>query len=244
MPSSADPSPSRQSGAQGLPAARSPPAVSARFSLIQLLPEEIKRDFFAAARPRTIPDGHIIYQQGDIGHEMYHIVSGEVRLFFMHPDGRELVFTSFEPGDSFGYSTLVDGEPLPHTAEANGSVHVQVLSAAAFKALRARHRGLDEALLVLLCRHLRVLNTFFVDASLEDLMFRLARRLLEVARPGEGDLPSVRLSQAELSLMFGVSRQTVNKLLKQLEELGLVQLSYGAVILRDLVGLRLLSASD
>ena len=208
-----------------------------RFSLVELLPQEARADFLAAAHVRTVQDGHIIYQQGDVGREMYTVLSGEVRLYFLHADGRELVLTAYEPGDSFGYSTLIDSEPLPHTVEAIGQVQLQVLSLGAFNRLRAEHRAFDNALLVLLCRYMRLLSAYVLDATLEDLLHRLARRLLQVARPGDDAVPAVRLSQAELSLMLGVSRQTVNKLLKQFEDEGLVELRYGAVRLSDLPGL-------
>jgi CRP/FNR family cyclic AMP-dependent transcriptional regulator len=219
-------------------------ATTPRFGLLQLLPEEIRSEVVASFRMRTISDHRIIYQQGDIGHELYHIVSGEVRLFFLHPDGRELVFLSFHPGDTFGYSTLIDQEPLPHTAEAHGPVQLQVLSEHAFNTLRAKHRAFDDALLRLLCRHMRMLNRYFVDASLEGLLKRLATRLLQLARPGMSAASSIDHSQTELSLMLAVSRQTVNRLLKQLEDEGLVQLNYGSVVVCDVPGLRRLVASE
>jgi CRP/FNR family cyclic AMP-dependent transcriptional regulator len=89
-----------------------------RFSLFQWLTEAAREDFLTMAHSRNVPDGHLIYQQGDIGREMYYIVSGEVRLSFLHPDGRELVFLNFQPGDCFGFSSLIDGDPLrPARAE-------------------------------------------------------------------------------------------------------------------------------
>ena len=39
--------------------------------------------------------------------------------------------------------------------------------------------------------------------------------------------------------MLGLSRQTINSLLKALEQQGIIGLSYGAIEIRDLNGLRL-----
>jgi CRP/FNR family transcriptional regulator, cyclic AMP receptor protein len=202
------------------------------------LPQDVAEAFVAASHPRTVSDGHMIYQQGDIGTEMYRIVSGLVRLSFLHPDGRELVFNTFEPGDCFGMIALIDGEPLLHTAEAHGQVRLQVVSSAAFAALRSKHRALDEAMLRLVSRLMRALSTYVLDATLNDLPTGLARRLLEVARPGDDLQAVIHLSQAELARLFGVSRQTINKLLKQFEDEGLVRLIYGSVILQDIGGLQ------
>ena len=46
------------------------------------------------------------------------------------------------------------------------------------------------------------------------------------------------MSQSELGLMVGATRQWVNKLLRQFQDDGLVQLAYGAVLLRDTVALK------
>jgi CRP/FNR family transcriptional regulator, cyclic AMP receptor protein len=221
-----------------------PESSEARYRLRDMVPPHVGQALHAAAHRRTYPDGGIIYSQGEVGTEMYHILSGKVRLCFLHSDGRELVFITFEPGDSFGYSTLIDGAPLPHTAEACGEVEVEVVGAAAFSAIRAHHRELDEAMLHLLCMHMRSLSAYVAEAALSDLSHRLARRLLEVARPDAESNPAIRLSQGELALMFGVSRQTINKLLKQFEDERLVRLSYGNVVLQDLDGLRQRAATD
>ncbi len=216
----------------------------ARYRLREMVPAHVAQALHAAARPRSFADGQIIYSQGDSGTEMYHIVSGRVRLSFLNHDGRELVYITFEPGDSFGFSTLIDGAPLPHTAQADGKVRLEVMGAAAFAAIRAHHRELDEALLKLMCLHMRSLSAYVAEAALSDLSLRLARRMLEVARRDEESNPAIHLSQSELAMLFGVSRQTINKLLKQFEDEGLVALSYGTVVLRDLEGLRLRAAIE
>lgn len=226
------------------PPAAVPESSADRYRLRDMVPPHVAQALHAAAHARTYPDGATIYSQGETGQEMYHILSGHVRLSFLHADGRELVYIAFEPGDSFGYSTLIDGSPLPHTAEAQGEVRVEVVNAAAFAAIRMHHRELDQAMLELLCLHMRSLSAFVAEATLSDLSHRLARRLLEVARPDADNNPAVHLSQSEFALLFGVSRQTVNKLLKQFEDDGLVALSYGNIVLRDVQGLRVRAAMD
>jgi len=215
----------------------------ARYRLHDMVPAHIAQALHTAARLKTFSNGQIIYSQGDIGDQMYHIVVGHVRLSFFHPDGRGLAYIIFKPGDSFGFSSLIDGGPLPHTAEACGNVQLEVVSAAAVAALRAHHRELDEALLRLLCFHLRFLSTYIAEAMLSDLPLRLAKRMLEIARRDKSSDLIIRLPQSELAMLFGVSRQTINKILKRFEDEALIELRYGTVVLRDLPGLRLRAAS-
>ena len=208
-----------------------------RFDLLSLLPEALARTVLDGATRRTCPAGSTIYCQGDVAREFYRIVSGSVRLSFIDDDGREVVFVHYERHDCFGYSSLIDGKGLPHTAEAFTDVELQVIKRGVFDRLRGTP-AFDDALLRLLCGYVRVLSNDVAEANLDELSNRLALRLLEAARPNEAGLPTVRMSQSELGLMVGATRQWVNKLLRQFQDDGLVQLAYGAVLLRDTGALR------
>jgi CRP/FNR family transcriptional regulator, cyclic AMP receptor protein len=75
-------------------------------------------------------------------------------------------------------------------------------------------------------------------------LVRLARRLALIV-DGYGDHTharrTVELRQEQLAQMLGVSRQTANGLLKELEARGLVRLAYGEVEVIDGAGLRALA---
>ncbi len=105
---------------------------------------------------------------------------------------------------------------------------MQTLSRSAFAAMRA-HRAFNDALL---CGYMRLLSSNVAKLRLEDLETRLVMRLLQSAWPTGAGLPSVRLSQAELGMMVGATRQSVNKLLREFQEEGLVELAYGRVLVR------------
>ena len=57
---------------------------------------------------------------------MSRILSGSVRMSALRHDGREALYLIFEPGDCFGTSSLVDGDPRPQTPSARGEVELQV----------------------------------------------------------------------------------------------------------------------
>lgn len=209
-----------------------------RFNLFDLLSEPAQNAFSRAAKTRVLQDGQVVYHQDEPGQEMFRIVSGEIRLFFHHPDGRQLLFTTYKSGECFGLLSFLDGLPSQYGAEAYGEVTLQVLGQRQYQMLRAQHPIFHDAVVELLCRHIRGLTTFVVDARLDDFTQSLARRLLESARLDADGRHVVHQSQAELSLLFGVSRQTINKTLKQFEERGLVEVEYGAVVLTNIKGLR------
>ena len=102
----------------------------------------------------------------------------------------------------------------------------------------------------LACAKLRLVFTVLEDIQRQPLEQRLARRLWLTAQGYESDAPQapprrhIRVPQDQLALMLGVSRQSVNKALRQMESQGLLALRYGVIELLDLPSLLRLSAGS
>jgi CRP/FNR family transcriptional regulator, cyclic AMP receptor protein len=212
-----------------------------RGDFLQWLPEPVRRSFQARSVIRSLRAGQIIFQYGDSVKEMYRILRGTVRVLTMRMDGLQLVYALLGPGECLGASSLIDREPMPQTAEALDDVCLQVLSASGFTKLRQEHRVFDDVLLRHLSSRLRMFSAYMANAVLADLPSRVALRLLEVARVGlRGEL-TASLTQASLASLIGTSRQTINKVLKQLENDGLIHQSYGVIQLKDIDRLKQMS---
>jgi CRP/FNR family transcriptional regulator, cyclic AMP receptor protein len=212
-----------------------------RLDFFTYLTPEAQRDFESAASRRQVPAREHIYRQNDRHQRIFRIVSGRVWLTSSRPDGREHLSLFAGPGECFGFSSLIDGEGLPQSAIARSEVTLQMLSKTALAALRAKHRSIDDALMRSMQRDIRILIRQLSAASISDLRSRLAHRLLVYSLPRSPDQLVVRLTQTELAGVFGVSRQTVNKLLRDFERDGLIKRAYGEVELRDVDRLRQLA---
>ena len=68
--------------------------------------------------------GEYIYQQGDIAHEFYIVLSGEVEILREH-DGRESPVATLSSGDYFGEMSLLREER--HSSSARAREHVELL---------------------------------------------------------------------------------------------------------------------
>jgi CRP-like cAMP-binding protein len=219
------------------------PTAPAPFDLLQWLSDDARVAFGREARRRRCVSGEAIYVQGDDSGELYRILSGSIRLSVLRADGRELLYRRFEPGDCFGSSSSIDGRPRPHTAEAGAKTELQVIDPVTLRRLRAAHRSIDDALLRLTCLHMRVLSELFANTYLGDLRQRVAGQIVIAARSfgepaGDGAASALRLTQAELALLVGSSRQSVNQVLRSFREQGLVDIAYGSLVVLDIAELR------
>jgi CRP-like cAMP-binding protein len=182
-----------------------------------------------AARRRTFDKGEIVFHRDDPGDSLHLVVKGRFAVRVMTPLGDVATVGIRGPGQSFGEMALVH-------PEAHRSATVQALEAAETRALaysQITHvrPSVDRMLVALLAEELRRHNELLLDAFYVPAERRVLRRLLELGSP-------VVLTQEELAQLAGTSRATVNRVLRDEEKRGTVELTRGRVTIRDVDALR------
>jgi CRP/FNR family transcriptional regulator, cyclic AMP receptor protein len=190
-------------------------------------------------RSRRFRNGETIFHQDDPGDALHVVVAGAVKIVLPSAeDGEPAIMATLRPGDFFGALALLDGAPRSATAVALGKTETLVLRREAFLELVDSDRTLRVALLSSLSHEIRSITAHVQDLHFLDLPGRLAKRIL---REAEGREPepdgSVQLAwpytQSELAGMIGGSRQSVNRLLSDLVDEGLVEVRRDALVIPD-----------
>ena len=85
-----------------------------------------------------------------------------------------------------------------------------------------------------------MLNERLLEALYVPVERRVRRRLVELAElfPGADGIPAITLTQEALAELAGAARPTVNKVLRDEEKRGTIELSRGKTRILDLEGLR------
>ena len=197
----------------------------------------------AGTRTRRFRRGEVIFHAGDPGDALFIIVSGEVKISLPSDEGDEAILATLREGDVFGELALLDGAPRSATASALTATEAVVLPRDRFRELIATVPAVRDALLASLAGELRRLTTHVEDLHFLDMTGRLAARLVRLGREAgpAGPDGSVRLratlTQAELASMVGCTRQSVNKLLGQFSDDGLLRVDRDGIRILDMDGL-------
>jgi CRP-like cAMP-binding protein len=188
---------------------------------------------------RRFRRNEVIFHQGDPGNALHVVTDGAVKIVLPSPEGEEAIIATMRRGDFFGELALLDGAPHSATATAVESTETLALPRAAFLELLEQDGGLRMALLTGLTAELRRLTGHVEELHFLDLAGRLAMRLVRLAR---ADAPSsqtdVRLdwpyTQSDLASMIGGTRQSVNRLLSELVDDGLLSIESDSLVITDL----------
>nr|WP_314438532.1 Crp/Fnr family transcriptional regulator [uncultured Brevundimonas sp.] len=181
--------------------------------------------------------GRRLYRSGDPGDGLYALLDGTVRLAARPAAGWEVTNLVLGQGDWFGELSILDGEPRPHDAVVEDDSRLLHISRVRWLRLAEQEPDLWPALAGLTARRHRQALTHLGRLLVQPPSARLAGTLLDLAGPAG----VVRLSQDALASLVGVTRQTLNPLLRRLEEREMIQRSYGCVSVRDRVALRRLA---
>ncbi len=205
------------------------------------LPGAMQARMLAAARPRRLDDGQRLFARGDASDGLYCVIEGAVRLTGSLRGGQEALLSALEPVQWFGEVALIDGAGRAYDAWADGPTLLLQVAHGPMIAILDTTPGGWPAIAALLARRARLAFLAVEESAMLPAIGRVARRLLVLA-DGYGDhlqpLGTVRVPQERLAAMLALSRQTVNRALKQLETEGAIRLTRGGTELVDLERLR------
>lgn len=208
------------------------------------LPETLQQALLEDARPRRVAPGATLFARGDPFDGLYCILSGTMQIHATAATGKEALLGLLEPGTWFGEICLFDNLPRTHDARAINAVTLLNVPRAALDARLAIHPEWWPAFGRLLASKTRQAFRFVEEAQLLAPTARTARRLAALAQ-GLGNRPAqpastplaLRIPQEQLAQMLGLSRQTVNHALRELESRGLLRLHYAGIELLDVAAL-------
>jgi CRP-like cAMP-binding protein len=191
-------------------------------------------------RTRRFKRGETVFHQGDPGDALFVVNSGSVKVVLPSDEGAEpAIVAILGPGEFFGELALLDGAPHSATIVAVEATETFILHREAFLSLIDSDAGLRRQLLASLATEIRRLTGHVEDLHFLDLPGRIASRILRLAE-GTGTKQadgSVRIAwpytQSELAGMIGGSRQSVNRLLADLADQGLVRLERDQLVVVD-----------
>jgi CRP/FNR family cyclic AMP-dependent transcriptional regulator len=200
-------------------------------------------DLARQLRRRRFKRNVIIFPQGDPGDSLHIVSSGAVKIVLPSLEGEEAIIATLRSGDFFGELALLDGATRSATAVAADASETWTLSRELLLSLLDRDPALRDSLLAGLARELRRITGQVEELHFLDLAGRLASRLARLAREADPEANEVRLdwpyTQSDLASMIGGTRQSVNKLLSDLVDRGLVVIEKDTLVIPDVEALEL-----
>ncbi len=201
-----------------------------RWRLLSEVPEDDVRALLSVARRRRFQRAEVVFHRDDPGDALHLIVSGRFAVRVMTQLGDMVWVAVRGPGENFGEMALVDGD-LRRSATVSALEEAETFAVrkAEFDRLRARYPGIDRVLVALLAGEVRMMDERLLEAlylSTERRLLRRLHELAEVYREPDGTAV-IALTQEELAEFAGAARATVNRVLREEQARGTIELHRG-----------------
>ncbi len=204
--------------------------------LLDLLSPGARKWLASQGQRKSYDDGTLIHNRGDTDAAMGIVISGQVRLFQLRPNGSQTFVSMIRVGAHYGDILLFYGNQRTHNAMAIGPTVVDHYSPAAFAKL------LENAEIVQALYKISAIRLGRAMAMSDDLRVlprdaHLAKILLNQWRQrGKNDW--IAAVQEDLAGMIGVTTMTLSKSLTRMRDEGLIETGYRKMRVLDPDALR------
>ncbi|RLQ21165.1 cAMP-activated global transcriptional regulator CRP [Seongchinamella sediminis] len=175
----------------------------------------------------------VVMKQGEAGDRLYLILDGSVSV--MVEDEAEadhmMVVSYLNPGDFVGEMGLFEDEITPRSAMVTAKTECEVaeISYEKFHQISAQYPEVLAAIARQLGKRLRQTTRKLTDLAFVDVSGRIAHTLLDLCREPDAmthpDGMQIKITRQELGKIVGCSREMAGRVLKSLEQDGLVSVS-------------------
>ncbi|MBE0625367.1 MAG: Crp/Fnr family transcriptional regulator [Burkholderiales bacterium] len=196
----------------------------------------------AATTEQRVHAGTELFRRGDPCEGIHVLVLGRVKLALHAPAGAQKVMEIIGPGQSFGESVMFMGKPHMLCAEALADSLLlfirknALLEAVACNPQFAR-RMLDE-LSARLYRLVADIEGYTLKSATARVTAYLLAALVDGAGPGQTADVALTASKSVLASRLNITREHFSRILHELSQAGLIQVSGRNIHILDAAGLR------
>ncbi|MBK8802188.1 MAG: Crp/Fnr family transcriptional regulator [Fibrobacteres bacterium] len=188
--------------------------------------------------------GEIIIREEEIATRgFYVLLEGTAKVAVTNPEGREAVLAFLEEGDFFGEMSLLDGDPRSATVRAATDLRLLLVRRQEFLDLLRLFPEIAIGILTELSTRLRQANRKISALALSPVVARITGAILQIAelrgmRQRGVIVISERPTQQEIADMANTTRETVSRVLSQMQKEGLIGLDGRQMLILDEAALR------
>lgn len=174
------------------------------------------------------PAKYTLMHAGEDAQSLFYIVNGSVSVYIKDDETKEMLLTNLGTGEFVGELSLFEEKLQQRTAfvRTKGPCEIAEISYKKFKQLVHLNPDILMYLSAQMARRLRQTSRQVGNLAFLDVAGRIAQTLLNLAKmPDAMTHPQgmqIKITRQEIGQMVGCSRETVGRILKMLEDEGLI----------------------
>ena len=198
------------------------------------LSAEQRAQVYAAGRTVLVPQGGMVFSQGEAHDGVFIIGRGQVRVYYVAPSGREITLAYWTPGHFIGGPEISGGGVHMWSGVAIEDCAITVLPSAVLQKLLVEMPALALALIDGLIAKGKCYSSMAQMLGTRSVIERLAQYLLNLSElygvpDGDTIIINRKVTHDQIAAMVGSTRQWVTMMLKRFQAKRIIAID-GSVI--------------
>src|ERR1051326_4834482 len=200
-----------------------PPRAEQAMALFARLPDDLLTRLFAKAKTLNLPAKTELFSVGAPGDECYRVEKGSLKVSVTSKNGTERTLSIVGANSMIGELSMLDGRPRSATVTALTDCRRKYITRVEFQRFAAEVPAIYEHLTKLLAGMVRHTDTSIMAGAFLSNEGRLAWSFLQLAQEfgnsgngdGDGVVIRLKLSQADIGSLAGISREHASRILNK-----------------------------
>src|SRR5215216_3249377 len=207
---------------------------TARLDLLSGMCQQAPHEFSARMRARKCRRGEWIFVLGDPADSIYLLQKGRMKITALSEDGHEVLYEIIGPGEIFGDTNALLGIPRTTSAQALETSLLCEIRRKDFESLLTEYPEMSLQLLKSVGLRFKNAEAQLLNVVCNDVSTRVREalsNLIAIEPDIRPDHPvRIGITQQDLANLIGASRQKTWQALKELENSGVLRLTYGSIL--------------
>lgn len=199
----------------------------------------LTKSFNEALKPESRETRHFkkkqeVYQEGGRPTFLYYIVSGSVKTYRLHEEGKELTTDIFKAGDYFGYYALLEDTQYKDYAECLDACELVLIPKSDFLQLIYSNIQIARQFIKMLSNNVVEREEQLLRMAYDTLKQRVARTLFELYHKYKKDDKTpvhLNFTRDEISRYIGTARESFIRMMSDLKEEGAIEIIDGTIVI-------------
>jgi CRP-like cAMP-binding protein/FixJ family two-component response regulator len=179
----------------------------------------------------------VVYQEGKRPRYLYCIVTGKVKGFKIHPDGKEYITDLYSDGDFIGYPALIKDEPYDDNATAIEDADMILIPRAEFQQMIFRDINIAAKFIRIITQNVKEKEERLLNMAYSSLRKRVASALAELYIKYESETvvkTNIEISREDLAHYIGTATESLIRTLSDFKSNNLIEIKEGKICITDI----------
>lgn len=198
------------------------------------IPDGLKR----LGHLKMFQKGEILFTPQEEAEGFYSVVSGEIRIYKMDEQGREVEVVRLGPGGFLGEAIVFVSEVYTVFAQAVSDSQLLFFAKHEIDKEMQADPDLAKFFIRLLAKKCVVLSNRIESLELRTVRQRLIQYLLANCKGDKKCVVELKIKKTDLAKILGTISETLSRNLKQMQEEGLIEVKGNSIFIKDCPSIR------